>query len=108
MKKRLHGFVSAFSFTIIAILVFAAMFICEQQGLTVQSYGETRLLSLEVDDPLAAHLTLMGKDFNVDCSVPVMVEQYRRKYYALLPGGIKLLEQAIWYTTNELNALARG
>lgn len=108
MRKKLRGFISAFCFTVIGILVFAAMYVCEQQSLMVQASGETRLISASVDDPFVMRVTLLGEDFNVDCSIPVMLEQYRRRYYALLPEGFKLLEQAVCYTVSELNALARG
>lgn len=106
MKKSHHVFICTFSFTVIMILVFGAMLFCERQSLMVQASGETRLLAMKVDEPAQLEFTLLGEELTVDCSYPVLAEQYRRRYYTLLPAGVRLLEQAIWYTTKGLNALA--
>ncbi|SDO10261.1 hypothetical protein [Acetanaerobacterium elongatum] len=106
MRKSLHVFICTFSFTVIMILVFAAMLFCERQSLMVRASSETRLLAMKVNEPAQLSITLLGEELTLDCSYPMLAEQYRRQYYALLPCGVKLLEQAIWYTTQGLNELA--
>ena len=108
MKRFLHGFIGSFCFTIIFIAVFAAMLFCEQNSLMADSTTESKLLALTIEDPLVVQFTLLGDDYSLDFTETARVEQLRRKYYYLLPNSVKLMEQAVWYSVDELNTLAGG
>lgn len=109
MKKWLRLFAGGFWFTVIVVSVFAAMFYCSNNAQMAAATEGTALLEVAVrDEANDVSLTLMGTPYRIDCKGVVWLESLRRRYYYLLPMGVKLMEQAVCHTVNELTALASG
>lgn len=109
MKKWLRLFAGGFWVTVIVVSVLAAMFYCSNDAQMVMANESARLFAVSMnDDTNAVSLTLMGDRYSLNVSPAVQVESLRRQYYYLLPMSVKLMEQAVCHTANEISALANG
>lgn len=108
MKKRARLFAGGFWVTVIAVSVMGAMLYCESSTQTVMAGQPQRLFAAGVARGSdAVSLTLLGRQYRLECGPVARLETLRRRYYYLLPAGVRLLEQAVCHTVNELNALAQ-
>ncbi|MFA9380376.1 MAG: hypothetical protein ACERKO_04880 [Acetanaerobacterium sp.] len=106
MKKRLRFFAGAFCVTVIFLFVFGAMLYCENNAQMTVATEQSALLSVHTGGDTIT-LTLLGEQCLIDCTQAVRLERLRREYYYLMPMCVKLMEQAVYHSANELTALAK-
>ncbi len=107
MKRWVRIFAGAFFVTAILVSVLGALYYCEQNAQAVMADESSQLFAVVIaDNSNTVSLTMLGEQYRLDCTPLASAEEVRRRCYYLLPMSVKLMEQAVCHTVNELNALA--